>query len=404
MKIGYSYWGYLGDVKYEDGGNIASTPDGNAFYSWSIIKELQNRGNEVIQIMPDRDAAGYKIHKEELFRSWCSFDRFKAYTNMIKIYNTMLDFASMTKEELFSIWDKNKLNECSIILHEWRMEIDGRNDLKTKSLAAKGDVRCYQPDLFIQECLFEYCKKYNIPVIIFDLDYKISLDMIYDIADNYAYDINHLYLFELGYKWKAWPNAFHVEIPFDFSHINDLDVDCFKTNTKNLVYIGNRYERDWCIDKYIPTEINGVKVFGNWNESGRDSKERWPNIDFGSRLQTKDMLYEYNTSLCTILLAKEEYLKYSFMTARIIEAIFYGCIPLFIEEYGEECIKKYAGDLANDLTVHSKADVIDLIYHFKEHKDTRKEYIKYLRRHLNFMDVKNFVNKIEEVLIEEDKR
>ena len=29
------------------------------------------------------------------------------------------------------------------------------------------------------------------------------------------------------------------------------------------------------------------------------------------------------------------------MTARIIEAVFYGCVPLFIREYGDNTIRKW---------------------------------------------------------------
>ena len=43
MKIGYSYWGYLGDTKYDKNGKMASTPDGNAIYSWSIIYQLMKK-------------------------------------------------------------------------------------------------------------------------------------------------------------------------------------------------------------------------------------------------------------------------------------------------------------------------------------------------------------------------
>ena len=32
-KVGYSYWGFLGDVKMNSNCDIISTPDGNAFYS-----------------------------------------------------------------------------------------------------------------------------------------------------------------------------------------------------------------------------------------------------------------------------------------------------------------------------------------------------------------------------------
>ena len=51
------------------------------------------------------------------------------------------------------------------------------------------------------------------------------------------------------------------------------------------------------------------------------------------------------------------------MTARIIEAVFYGCVPLFIEEYGEDCIKKYAGIYSQDLTVSTKSDIINIVYY-----------------------------------------
>ena len=45
--VGYFYWGYLGDKKFDKNGNEVSTPDGNAFYSWSIIKALQDAGHLV---------------------------------------------------------------------------------------------------------------------------------------------------------------------------------------------------------------------------------------------------------------------------------------------------------------------------------------------------------------------
>ena len=388
MKIGYSFWGFLGDIKCNEKGETISTPDGNAFYSWSIIRELQKRGNEVIQIMPDRDIYGIIKYHEHLFKAWCKEDRVTAYEEMETVSQMHTPWTKTPAEDLFTIWDNEGLKYCDIILHEWRMEIPGRNDYKTK----KKQLPDYQPDLFIQDCLFKYCAKYSIPIIIFDLDYKVSLETIQNLPNN-----EQIYLFELGHKWEGWPNARHVEIPFDFEHINDLKIKGDRECTKSLVYIGNRYERDWCIDKYIPTEIRGIRVFGNWKESGRDSEERWPDIEFCSRLQTKDMYYEYSTSLCTILLAKKEYVDNSFMTARIIESVFYGCVPLFIEEYGEETIHKYAGIYSNDLTVRSKSDVIDMIYFLHYNEDYRYKCIDYLRKHLQFMDVKHFVDSVYDI-------
>ena len=49
----YFYWGFLGDVKYKPNGEVGSFPDGNAFYSWSIISELQNKGKNVYDTLQD---------------------------------------------------------------------------------------------------------------------------------------------------------------------------------------------------------------------------------------------------------------------------------------------------------------------------------------------------------------
>lgn len=396
MKIGYSFWGYLGDTKYDLQGNVASTPDGNAFYSWSIINKLLEDGHEVYGIMPDRDysafchKAGYGKH---LFDSWCTEQRKTAYFGIKNIWDNNNFVATdsyhiiyqMIKERQLYGYIASFLDKMDIVLHEWRMPIPGRNvDIP------EDDYIHYQPDYDIQYCILKYFGEHpEKKLIIFDLDYKLDVNEL-----NYG---NNVYAFELGYKLSSkYPNAYHVEIPFDFRYINEFDPKEIEPYS-NLVYVGNRYERDWCIDKYIPTEIRNVTVYGNWCESGRDSKERWPNIKFGSRIQTKLMRDVYGNSKATILLAKKEYLENSFMTARILEAIFYGSVPLFIEEYGEETIEKYAGKLAYSLTVKNKADVIDCIYALEDER-LRVGAIKYLREHLKFMDVENFVNMIYEVM------
>ena len=54
MRIGYSYWGFLGDHKVF-GGREVSTPDGNSTYSWSIVHEALEHGHEVWMMQQDRD-------------------------------------------------------------------------------------------------------------------------------------------------------------------------------------------------------------------------------------------------------------------------------------------------------------------------------------------------------------
>ena len=65
--------------------------------------------------------------------------------------------------------------------------------------------------------------------------------------------------------------------------------------------------------------------------------------------------------------------------------------PFFPEEFGREVIYKYAGNLANDLTVKSD---IELHRKAEELRRIKKEIIAYLREHLKFMDVKNFVDNL----------
>lgn len=362
MNVGYSYWGFLGDKKLDEKFNEVSTPDGNAFYSWSIIREIQKRGNKVFTLMSDRDEPGYKKYGRNLFSAWCMHERADAYENMVK-FNIPLNNEIALVQRLRKI-----IANLDLILLEWRFKIPGRNYGENFS----------QPDWYIQDKILRVANSMNVPVIVFDLDYKLTVE---DIAE---YKIKSI--IELGNRWNG-ALCSRVEIPFDFDCINEFDVE---TNKNRIVYVGNRYERDKSVNKYI-AKLPCVTVFGNWNESGRDSKARWPMINFKDRISASEMRKAYSEGDSTILLAKDDYYKYGFMTARLIEAIFYGVIPFFPEEFSREVIYKYAGNLANDLTVKSD---IELHRKAEELRRIKKEIIAYLREHLKFMDVKNFVDNL----------
>lgn len=393
IRVGYSFWGFLADHKIDETGRVISTPDGNAFYSWSIIYELLRKNCEVTSIMPDRDKPSIKynisngIQIGECFESWAKLKRTAAYTCMNHIDYSMIywtDNIKSVKEQLFRLWDNHSLENLDIILHEWRMEIPGRNDLKMQ----RTKVNRWQPDYLIQEALLEYCSYHDIKVVIFDLDYKLSGDTISDLDET---DLNY-YIFELGRKFLYRRNARTVYIPFDFGEINTFEPHPDPVN--NLVYVGNRYERDESVSRYIPIELDKVNFYGNWLESGRDSKERWPTINFKPRLQTGEMYDAYNNSLCTVLLAKPEYYYNWFMTARLIESIFYGTVPLFPSEFDVAVIDKYTGAYGEILTVHDAEEVRYKIEFFRKYPKLRLEIIRYLRDRLKFMDVKYFVEQL----------
>ena len=389
MKIGYSYWGFLGDCKANYKGEMLSTPDGNAFYSWSIIKAFVDAGIQVISVMPDRDKFAFASFGKKIFSAWCTDERSFAYANMKKSDFSQYerDYRAIMKDAVFDIWNKAGLQNADAIIHEWRMKIPGRNDEVGKTLEE------FQPDLYIQEYLIEYCRLNKIKLIIFDLDYKLEKEQFKSLSDIAS-------VIELGTKWTSdkefRDKSKKVYIPFDFDCINEFTINDNPTN--NLIYVGNRYERDWCIDKYIPEDIEGCTIYGNWKESGRDSEYRWPKISFGKRLQTSEMRAAYSNSICTVLLAKEEYCEHNFMTARLIESVFYGTVPLFIEEYGKDTIKEYAGMYSEFLTVTSKEDVKAKIDVLKENALLRRNIIKFLRIHLKKMNAKMFVQNIVDML------
>lgn len=363
--VGYFYWGFLGDKKYDANYNEVSTPDGNAFYSWSIIKALQDKG-EHVYLFSDRDVYGEKVLGRKLFSSFAQDARYCAWVNCL---------TPITNEN--DMWDYLKY-----VIVEWRWLIPGRNDQDTKRTNPNG----FQPDLEMMQNIINQCNKKNIPVIVFDLDYKLTEEDI----KNY----NIKYIIELGNKWNTSDavKSMSVEIPFDFTYINEFDI---KTDnfTADVIYIGNRYERDWCIDKYLPA---GTVVHGNWLEPGHgDPVNEWPHIEFRKRVNASEIQKPYNESVATVLLAKREYCEMGFMTARIQEAVFYGTVPFFIEEYGTEVINKYAGKYADFLIVCSKDDVKDKIEYLKNNPEVRRDIILYMRKHLRFMDSKFFVNDIE---------
>lgn len=396
VKCAYSFWGFMADVKMDEQGNELSTPDGNSFYSWCIIDELMKRDYNVRRVLPDRDC--YPQHfgndmcnafalfaQDERYRSWLG-----SSMGQMKIVLKQPTL-KMMKEAMMRFVD-DAVRGSEFVLHEWRMKIDGRNDYET----FKTDRANWQPDLLFQDCVIESCKKNGVKLIIFDLDYKLDVSQYRMYAE---YLDGNIGIIELGNKWGEKMGARKVEIPFDFSHINDfppLAEECRKTD---VVYVGNRYERDASIDKYMPSDRAYVtKCYGNWLTSFTDSQEKWPWIYFGERLQMAQMPAVYQDAIVTPLLAKEEYYDNGFMTARIIEAVFYGTVPLFAEEYGDDIIKKYAGEkYAELLTVRNAEDVKAKVDYFREYPEIHELVIKTLRINLKFMDVSNFVDTLLEL-------
>jgi hypothetical protein len=384
-KIGYSFWGYLGDIKRNKDLHRMSTPDGNAFYSWSIVNAFIDVGYDVMRVMPNRDNAAS-------FESWGYNKRLRAYNELNEhaiTWPDLKELRTMSIIDMFDLLDRCGLAECDFILHEWRMNIPGRNDLVARNNESNVD---WQPDYYIQSCLMKYCKLRDVKIVVFDLDYSL------DQTDITYYGID--YVIELGNRDRSFEGVTvkKVFIPFDFSIIDTFGITIHPA--KQLVYVGNRYDRDEQFEKYITDSDNLVKscnVYGNWLEGGRGSDKKWPDVTFKPRLQTEEMRGAYQTAAATVLLAKDDYCKYSFMTARIIEAVFYGVVPFMPIELASKnnvASEFLGGKYCDYLTADSASDLYFKTRSLQRSYKKRKEIISYLRKHLEFMDASYFAKDV----------
>lgn len=371
MKIGYFFNGYLSDKVSE---KSKDSPDGNAWYSSSIIEELMKQGHEVYLLGIDKDKEDYTQYGNLIFDSFEKEKRMIAYHDSKKV-NWKFD------KSICSITDAPDLD---IILLEWRFPIPGRNTLDDIH------IENFQYDLLMQNYILE---NYNCPIIIFDLDYKISYadEQLLSKKDN-------IKIIETSVTpQKRLIPRISVNIPFWMSA--DIIENTETSKYKDLVYIGSRYERDRSIQQYLVPysnkELYAVWFYGNWRKYKDKYDElyidlNWRNIQYHSRVGHTEFKEVYSDSLCCPLLAKDEYYKNGFMTARIQECLYFGSIPIgFKEHLG---INKY---LPEDLIAEDFEDFYNKVQQLKLLSlSERNKFRKQLWKNLQFMDVSIFVNTI----------
>lgn len=369
MNIGYYFWGFLGDRKFNNEKKEITAPDGNQIYSWAIIRELQNNGHKV-KIFHDRDKVGYKLLGKKLFSAFCTDIR-------NDVYNKCKLVKDITKEKL------------DVVLIEWRWIMEGRND----SVTEKTNPKIFQPDYRDMVALIKYCNKHKIPFVIYDLDYKLTRE------DVIKFKIK--YIMEPGDKLKEELKGLDVNVircyqPFDFNEINYFSLDLVKNPTKDIIYVGNEYERNWAVRQYLP---KGTNVWGNWLEPShiKNSEEFMDILNFHNRVNAIELPNIYHDSIATVLLAKRDYAENHFITPRLTESIFYGTVPFFIQEFGKETIAKFAGKYADFLTVKNKKEVEKKVKILKKNYQMRVDIIKYLRDNMKFTDVKFYVNELYKI-------
>lgn len=391
LRIGYSFWGFLGDRKIGRDGSEVSTPDGNATYSWSIVWEAMKRGHLVIPLQQERDRHGIEMYGTTLFRAFSQKKRERAYEH--------LAFKGLGRTDQICWRDGSgqmgAFPELDVLLVEWRFPIPGRNTPDAKSSP------WYQPDLERQTELLSHYKTHSpkTKIILWDLDHKLEAwdvvswlpDAVFETSVKPKKD--PIGSIEPGLNVKFELNRIRVEPPFV---IDDLLQHPTKEPTgHHMAYVGSRYERDDVIDEWIKPYAakhpGRVAFHGKW-EPKDELSVRWPGIVFHDRIGVTGFYDAYSAAGCVPLLAKRSYMETGFITPRPWEATLFGSLPIGLK--GHVSVEDYCHYVAQS---PSNLEFISLELKTLTQKQ-RHEEREYIAHKLWFMDASRFINKIEAVV------
>ncbi|MFE2011073.1 hypothetical protein [Streptomyces sp. NPDC059491] len=269
MKIGYSFWGFLGN-------GITDTPDGGRSHRRPLIDALLDRGHEIVFLQANRDLieAGDDLGNAYTFHS-----------------------GSPDIDALFL---------------EWRWPIDGRN---TTPCGAEGHT-C---DLHRQaELISRYTVRRKTPTVIWDKDRKLRSESVWRRVPQATVCEAAL---------APTPGAHRLLFPVDDRLLAGADPVALAKQPRDLVlgYLGNQYDRDDHFDRYFAPAAARFDhlVGGKWTKTGR-----WPHVHFLGRVPFEAVHGVYGRSLATVLMLPERYAAVGQMTQRIFEAVLAGCLPL----------------------------------------------------------------------------
>lgn len=268
MRIGYSFWGFLGP-------GVVDTPDGGRSHRRTLIDGLRSRGHDLVFLQANRD----------LTESGCD------YTPTYR-------------------W-ANGLPEIDVLFLEWRWPIPGRN---TTACGSPGHT-C---DLHRQAELLDHYTGRGVFTIIWDKDRQLP-------AGDPLRGQYHVAVAEAALQPTvgAWPLLFPVADQA-LAHADPAALVRLQRDLP-LVYIGNQYDRDEAFDQFFAPAAAQVlhQVAGKWTDTSR-----WPHVNFTGRIPFPTVERLYRRSLATVLLLPDRYATAGQMTQRLFEAVLAGCLPL----------------------------------------------------------------------------
>ncbi|MFI0743278.1 hypothetical protein ACH4PU_35175 [Streptomyces sp. NPDC021100] len=308
VKIGYSFWGFLGN-------GITDTPDGGRSHRRPLIDALLGRGHEVVFLQTNRDLV-------------------EAGDNLGNAYA----FHAGTPA-------------IDVLFLEWRWAIEGRS---TTPCGTEGHT-C---DLHRQnELLARYTVQLRTPTVIWDKDRRLPSDSTWR-------RLRQTTICEAALHPTA--GAQRLLFPVDDRLLAEADPLTLALGPRDLVlgYVGNQYDRDEHFDRFFApaaAQFDHV-VGGKWPRTNR-----WPHVRFLGRLPFEAVDGVYGRSLATVLMLPERYAAVGQMTQRIFEAVLAGCLPLVPAD-----IRSADRFVPEELIIGSGGEVVERLLHLQEIVGTRQ--------------------------------
>ncbi|MEY9211699.1 hypothetical protein NI17_009170 [Thermobifida halotolerans] len=299
MRIGYSFWGFLGH-------GVTDTPDGGRSHRRVLVDGLVNRGHHIVFLQTNRDL------------SEAGEDFTDRYT-----------------------WDGGLPSVDALVL-EWRWPIAGRN---TTPCASPGHT-C---DLHRQTDLIRtYVRGLGLPTLLWDKDLRLAEDD--PIRSDPAITVCEAALFPRG-------GARTLLFPVHDALLDAADPELLAKIHRDLplVYAGNQYDRDEAFGRFFAPAAKHHRhlVAGKWPRT-----DSWPHVTFLGRRPFAEVETLHQRALTTMLLAPDRYTTCGQFTQRLFEAVLAGCLPIgAVDMHGVDQV------LPSELIVADGAEATQLIEH-----------------------------------------
>lgn len=336
MKIGYSFWGFLGS-------GITDTPDGGRSHRRTFVDGITSAGHEILFLQSNRDLA-------------------EARDDVTGTYS----------------WHDG-LPSIDVLFLEWRWPIPMRN-------ITTCDAVGHTCDLHRQDQLMaHYTFRHHIPTVIWDKDLRLS-------ATSPLRQLSNVAICEAALQPN--PGAETMLFPVDDAVLDAADpVALAKTSRPlQLVYIGNQYDRDAPFDAFFASAATQLthRVAGKW-----DHITAWPEVNFTGRCSYTDVHNLYMTSIATVLLLPARYARAGQMTQRLFEAVLAGCLPLTPTD-----ISRAASFTPLALHVANGQEVLDRINHFSSRMGSRSHVLLLASclAHLNIFRLSHQLDALNKIL------